>query len=133
MDEKVRHYETLNSELMRIQVDSMRMNIAQRAGNPNSTTPTSTEYLTLSNKVNEARAPIADILARRNQVAAESYRKFSVEQLIADYAKDRFDLVIDSSDMIHASPFRAPIVYQKSGEVLDITDAVIKSVSEKIK
>ncbi len=44
--------------------------------------------------------------------------------------KDRFDLVIDSSEM-HSS--RSPVLYRRSGETLDITEGIIKLFKEKTK
>jgi hypothetical protein len=50
--------------------------------------------------------------------------------LIAEYVKDRFDLVVDSSDERYS---RSAVLYRTTGEVLDITDAVIKLFKEKAK
>jgi len=43
---------------------------------------------------------------------------------------DRFDLVVDSSDE-HLS--RSAVLYRRTGEVLDLTDAIIKLFQEKPK
>jgi hypothetical protein len=45
-----------------------------------------------------AKAPLADILERRSRQASQYRGQFSTESLIAEYAKDRFDLIVDSSD-----------------------------------
>ncbi len=129
IEEKVRRYEGLNSELMRKRMESMRMGFPGRPGGYDAAL-TNSDYVELSNKVAEARAPIAEVLERRNHTAAQYRDQFSVEKLIAEYAKDRFDLVVDSSDMNFS---RSAVLYRKSGEALDITDGVIKLFTDKTK
>lgn len=129
IEEKVRRYEGLNSELMRKRMESMRMGFPGRPGGYDAAL-TNSDYVELSNKVAEARTPIADVLERRNHTAAQYRDQFSVEKLIAEYAKDRFDLVVDSSDMNFS---RSSVLYRKSGEALDITDGVIKLFTDKTK
>jgi hypothetical protein len=53
----------------------------------------------MRSRVAEARFPIEHILKRRQRQAALIRQQYSAEQLTAEYAKDRFDLVIDSSNM----------------------------------
>lgn len=129
IEEKVRRYEGLNSELMRKRMESMRMGFPGRPGGYDAGL-TNSDYVDLANKVAEARAPIADVLERRNHTAAQYRDQFSVEKLIAEYAKDRFDLVVDSSDMNFS---RSAVLYRQSGEALDITDGVIKLFTDKTK
>ena len=129
VEEKVRQYEAWQSELMRKRMESMRVSYPPGMGGYGSAI-TNSDYVALSNKVAEARAPIAAVLERRNHTAAQYRDQFAVEKLIAEYVKDRFDLVVDSSDMNFS---RTPVLYRKSGEALDITDGVIKLFNEKNK
>ena len=129
VEEKVRAYEALQSELTRKRFESMRTGNQFRPVAYDSVI-TNSDYVALSNKVAEARAPIANILERRSQTAAKFREQYAVEKLVTEYAKDRFDLVVDSSDMQFS---RSSVLYRKSGEVLDITDGVIKLLNEKTK
>ena len=126
VEEKVKAYESLQSELNRKRYEPMRMGIPPRFDVIN----TNADYILLSNKVVDARAPIAEILERRNQTATKYREQFAVEKLVAEYVGGRFDLVVDSSD---AQFSRSPVLYRKSGEALDITDGVIKLLNEKTK
>ena len=129
VEEKIRQFEALQSELMRKQMDSMRMRLPPRAFASEVSTPDK-DYEALSNRVAAAKAPIAEILDRRNRQASQYREQFSTDKLIAEYVKDRFDLVVDSSDE-HFS--RSPVLYRTTGEVLDITDGIIKLFQEKAK
>ena len=91
-------------------------------------TPTVTNLDELSKQVEAARAPIADIVERRSRQSAQYDKEFKVDQLVAEYAKDRFDLIVDASD---AQFSRSPILYRKADEVVDITDGVIKLLKQK--
>ena len=126
VEETIRTYESLQAELNRKRFEPMRMGFQPRFDSIN----TNADYILLSNKVVEARAPIAEILERRSQTATKYREQFAVEKLVAEYVKDRFDLVVDSSD---AQFSRSPVLYRKSTEVLDITDGVIKLLNEKTK
>ena len=126
VEEKVKAYESLQSELNRKRYEPMRMGIPPRFDVIN----TNADYILLSNKVVDARAPIAEILERRNQTATKYREQFAVEKLVAEYVGGRFDLVVDSSDSQFS---RSPVLYRKSGEALDITDGVIKLLNEKTK
>jgi hypothetical protein len=128
VEEKVREYERLQSELMRKQMESMRLRFPQRPGAPEPAAP-GTDIGALSNRVAEARAPIADIVDRRNRQSSQLREQFSIDKLVAEYAKERFELVVDSSDE-HFS--RSAVLYRK-GEVPDITEGVIKLFQEKTK
>ena len=127
IEEKIRHYDALQGELTRKRMDLMRPRFP--AGPRASEAPASDEDLqTLSNRVAEARAPIADIIDRRNRQAAQIREEYSVEKLVSEYARDRFDLVVDSS-MIS----RSAVLYRTDDEVLDITDGVIELFRKKTK
>ena len=93
-----------------------------------SETPAVTNLDELSKQVEAARAPIADIIERRNHQSAQYQEAFKVDQLVIEYAKDRFDLVVDSSDAQYS---RSPVLYRKADEVVDITDGVIKLLKQK--
>mgnify|MGYP000979015900 FL=1 len=129
VEEKIRAYEALQSELTRKRFEAMRTGYPPRMGAYDSVI-TNSDYVALSNKVVEARAPIANILERRSQAFAKFREQYAVEKLVAEYAKDRFELVVDSSDMQFS---RSSVLYRKSSEVLDITDGVIKLLNEKTK
>jgi hypothetical protein len=83
----------------------------------------------LSQQVDEARALVDDILQHRYQIERQYNNQYNVEELVAEYAKDRFDLVVDSSE---ASFNRSSVLYSHVGESLDITEGVIKLFKEKI-
>jgi hypothetical protein len=129
IEEKIRRYETLQAELMHKRMDAMRMRLPPRLGAPEASTP-DREYETLSNRVAEARAPIADIVDRRNREASQQRDQYSTDKLIAEYVKDRFDLVVDSSD---ESLARSAVLYRTDAEVLNITDGIIKLFKGKTK
>ena len=125
--EQVSNYEALSSELMK-----MGMSLRGFPGRPPSRYPFNTEtnkdYEALSQKVEAAKAPIADILQQRSQLYSKYYGQYKAEKLIAEYVKDRFDLVIDSGEAIYN---RSPVLYSQSGEAIDITQAVIKLFNDK--
>ena len=129
IEEKVRQYEELQSELMRKQMDATRLKLLPRRGVLEAAAPDK-DYEALSNQVAQAKAPVADIIDRRNRQASQYRDQFSIDKLIAEYAKDRFDLIVDSSDE-HLS--RSAVLYRRTGEVLDLTDAIIKLFQEKPK
>jgi hypothetical protein len=128
-EEKIRQYETLERELMNKRMATMRMSLPPRPG-VREVAPPDKDYETLSNQVAEARAPIADILERRARQSAQLNSQFTTEKLVAEYVKDRFDLVVDSSDQSFS---RSSVLYRANAEVLDITDGVIKLFQEKAK
>ena len=131
VEAKISEYEALQSELMRKQMDTMRFRASLPPGAPVSVTPfTDKEYTALTQKVADAKAPIADIIDRRSKQALQYQNQYTTEKLIAEYVKNRFDLIVDSSDehMSHSA-----VLYRSSGEVLDITDGVIKLFKESIK
>lgn len=130
IEEKVRAYEAMQSELNRRRFESMRVGGVMRPM-PYDSQITNSDYIALSNKVVEARAPIADVLERRSQTTTKLRDRYAVEKLVAEYAKDRFDLVVDSSDMSFS--LRNTVLYRKSGEALDITEGVIQLLNEKTK
>lgn len=128
-EQKIRQYEALQSQLTRKEMEARGMMLPPRAGIPDDSVPGET-YEALSNRVAAAKAPLADILERRSRQGSQYRAQFSTESLIAEYAKDRFDLVVDSSDERMS---RSAVLYRTNGEVLDITDGVIQLFKEKAK
>lgn len=133
-EQKVRAYEALLSQFLQTQFESrygsshlsarpVRVGVVPEPPKPIPSDPT------LSNQVAAAKAPIADILERRDRQAAQLRSKFTVESLISEYAKGRFDLIVDSSE----ERYRSSVLYRANPEVLDLTDAVIKLFKEKAK
>jgi hypothetical protein len=129
MEEKIRQYEVLQGQLMRKEMDMRGFRLPIRAGSPQPSVPDE-DYLVLSNRLAEAKAPIADILERRNRQESQYREQYKIDQLISEYAKDRFDLVVDSSDD-HFS--HSVVLYRTNMEVLDVTDGIIKLFKEKAK
>jgi len=129
VEQQVRQYEALQTRLMYKEMETRGFRLPQRVGATDVSVPDES-YETLSNQVAAARAPIAEILERRRLQASQYRDQFSTEKLIEEYVKDRFDLVVDSSDE-HSS--RSAVLYRASGESMDITDGVIKLFKEKVK
>jgi hypothetical protein len=128
MEEKVRQYEALNSELMRKRIDGIR-NRPPGFG-PSGATPSDPDYEALANRVAEAKGPVAEIIDRRNRQSSQFRAEFTADKLVSEYAKGRFDLVVDSSDHVFS---KSAVLYRTTGEALDVTDAVIKLFKEKAK
>ena len=126
---KVLDYEALRMELRRMGVSSPMRRMPLPPG-PGQTEPppADKEYEALSKRVTEAKAPIAAIVDRRERQAAQYREQFSIERLIAEYAKDRFDLVVDSSDDRFS---RSAVLYRTAGEVMDITEGIIALMKVK--
>jgi len=128
-EEKIRRYESLQAQLMRKQMEMRGFKLPPRAGAIDASSP-DTDFLTLSNQVAEAKAPIADVVERRSRQGAQLREQYKIDRLISEYAKDRFDLVVDSSDERFS---HSAVLYRTSGEVLDITEGVIKLFKERTK
>jgi hypothetical protein len=114
---------------MRKQMEMRGLKLPPRAGGIEASPP-DTDFLTLSNQVAEAKAPIADVVERRNRQGTQLREQYKIDRLISEYAKDRFDLVVDSSDERFS---HSAVLYRASGEVLDITEGVIKLFKERTK
>lgn len=128
-EQKVREYEALQSQLMRKEMETRGLRLAPRVGLPEVSAPDES-YEVLSNRVAAAKAQVADVVERRSRQASQYRGQFSTESLVAEYAKGRFQLVVDSSDERMS---RSAVLYRTNGEVLDITDGVIKLFREKAK
>jgi hypothetical protein len=128
-EDKIRRYESLQAQLMRKQMEMRGLKLPTRMGAIDASSP-NTDILTLSNQVAEAKAPIADVVERRSRQGAQLREQYKVDRLISEYAKDRFDLVVDSSDERFS---HSAVLYRTSGEVLDVTEGVIKLFKERTK
>ena len=84
-------------------------------------------YQAMARRVAEAKAPVAAILDRRTQVTLEYYGPEFLNRLIADYAKDRYDIVLDSTP--EKLLYRAAIETRE----IDITEAVIQFFRDREK
>lgn len=139
---QMKEYESLNDQLMRFRrpmpyTFPMRMSpvaggpFVQSTPMPSPTEDTNREaqYEALLERVGQARAAIQPTLNRRDQEAQQIRRQYTPDKLVAEYVGDRFDVVVDSS---YANSMNSPILYQKSPEVVDITDGVLKLLEEKI-
>jgi len=129
VEEKVRHYETLRIQLMHKEMEARGYTSPPRMGASENPAPDK-DYQTLSKEVAQAKAPIADILERRGKQASQYREQYSVTKLIAEYVKDRFDLIVDSSEERYS---RSGVLFRTNREVLDITDGIIKLFNEKAK
>lgn len=128
-EEKIRQYEALQAQLMHREMEARGLRLPPRVSALQ--VPVADESISsLSNRVAAAKAPIADILERRSRQASQYREQYPTDKLVAEYAKDRFDLVVDSSD---ERTSRSAVLYRTNGEVLDITDGVIKIFKEKVK
>lgn len=113
---KVADYEKLQGELMykRMQLPLARpVYPGHAAAEP---TAEDKEYEALAQKVADAKLPVADIIDRRDRLAAQYRDTFSIERIIGEYVNGRYDVVVDSSQKV---------LYRSAGEVPDITEGVI--------
>lgn len=127
--EQVRNYEKLYADQMQKRMSQHRFPGMMPNG-PVNTPESDKEYQALTEKVEAAKAPIADILERRNRLYSQINDQYKPEKLVAEYAKDRFDLVVDASEAVYN---RSAVLYSHSGEAIDITDGVIRLFQDKAK
>src|SRR5437764_10708304 len=76
-------------------------------------------YNELSEKAAEAKVPIADIIEQRDRERTQLNQKYSVEKIVAEYAKGKYDVVVESGLGSRG------VLYSASGDVVDITQGVI--------
>lgn len=88
------------------------------------------EYAALAKRVAEAKAPVVALIERRAQITGKYYGREFMEQLIAEYAKDRFDLVVNSDRI---SSYDRPLLYRTSAEAPDITEALLQFFHDREK
>lgn len=115
---KVADYDNLQAQLTQKRIQMYRsINPVRYPGSPPvESTQEEKDYDALARQVADARAPIADIINRRDKLAAQYREQYSVEHLIAEYVNGRYDIVVESN--------QKPL-YRSAAEVPDITDAVI--------
>lgn len=130
--EKLKQYEALNNEMAGMQAPrpwGVPFNRAHGYPDPSGgDTNREKQYQALMARIEQARVPIASVLERRDLQAERIRHQYTPEKLVAEYVGDRFDVVIDSRDS-----FNSPVLYQRSGEVLDITEGVLKLFEQKAK
>ena len=123
IQEKLSRYNTLQGQLM-----SMRMPMPMMVMRPGELPPEPTaeqkDYAALAKKVAEAKEPVAEIVDRRNREATQLREMYSVERLVSEYVKGRYDIVVDTDHKV---------LYRASGEVPDITEGVLKFFRDKQK
>jgi hypothetical protein len=128
---KVDAYEVLENQLnqMRIRHSELMMPpMMIRPGQaPQEPTAQQKEYNELAKRLEEAKQPVADIIDRRHRESTQLYQKYSVENIVAEYAKGKYDIVADTS-----SGGRG-LLYSSSGDILDITQSVINYFNNKEK
>jgi len=83
------------------------------------------EYQPHLDAVDQARAPVAEIVERRNRLQSET--RYPVGDLIAEYVNDRFDLVLDRSWGGQS------VLYSRAKEIPDITEGVVALLESKEK
>lgn len=90
------------------------------------------DYEALVKRVAEAKAPVAKVVERRAEITAKYHSTKFLEQLVADYVKQKehYDVVVDASN---ESSFSRPILYRTSAEVPDITAGILQFFREREK
>lgn len=121
VEETIRKYEALQSELLRKQMEARGFKMPQRMGMTDDPAA-GMDLETLSKKVADAKAPIAEILERRGRQAAEYRAQYSTDQLITEYVGNRYDLVVDTA---------GKVLFRSAGEVPDITEGILAFFKEK--
>jgi hypothetical protein len=124
IQEKLAHFNSLQGQLYRLRMPMPAM--VRRPGElPPEPTAEEKEYAALSKRVAEAKEPVAEIVDQHNREMMDIREKYSVERLLSDYVKGRYDIVVDSD--------WNKVLYRSAGEVPDITEGVIKFFREKQK
>jgi hypothetical protein len=117
---KVADYEKLRAELLYRPRPMPRPIFPGRA--PAEPSTEDKEYEALAQKLSDAKVPVADIIDRRDRLAAQYRETYSVERIIGEYVNSRYDIVIDSNQKV---------LYRSAGEVPDITEGVITYFKNK--
>ena len=97
---------------------------------PPAPTEAEKEYEALSRRVAEAKAPVAAIVERRSQLPAKYHSRGFLGKLVAGYAQDKYDLVVDSSD---DRSYDRTVLFHTIGVTPDITEGVIRFFRSKAK
>ena len=120
---RISEYESLRIQLLRIpRPPPSRILRLPDDSAPAEPSAADKEYEAISKRVAEAKAPVAAIIDRRERQAVEYRQQYSIERLVAEYVKGRYDLVVDTRDKV---------LYQTAGDVTDITDGVVALFKEK--
>lgn len=122
-ESKISEYEALRMRLLRMQMPMARPHFPYDSA-PAEPSAADKEYEAMSTRVAEAKAPVAAIVDRRERQASEYRQQYTIEGLVGEYVKDRYDLVVDVRDKV---------LYQTTGEVTDITEGVMALFKEKTK
>ena len=147
---KLAEYETLNRELMeKLQLSLLTRFVPTRTLRPlpnlsdftvppiapptNPSPPeVSTEakaYAALGERVAAAKAPVAHIVDRRLQLFAKYHGREFLEQLVSEYAKGRYDLVVEANG--RTSSERSVLYNSAAGPPVDLTEEIIKFFRER--
>jgi hypothetical protein len=127
---KVAEYEALAGQLNQMRMRNPMLFMARpiRPGQtPEEPTAAQKDYDELTKKVEEAKLPIADVIDKRARESMKLNQKYSVESIVAEYAKGKYDLVVDSGYGGRG------YLYSSSGDVVDITQSVINYFNDKQK
>lgn len=90
------------------------------------------EYEALVKRVAEAKIPVAKVIERRAEITAKYHSTKFLEQLVADYVKQKehFDVVVDASNDYSSS---RSVLYRSAAEVPDITEGILQFFHEREK
>lgn len=119
--EKLAEFDRLNEQLRKMQQNAVQTRTSGSAPVPPLTS--NPEFLELRSKVVELSNQLADVLKHRAQLQA--HLRYPLEALVAEYARGRYDLVLDNSQ---GAPY---IVLHENVEVPDITEAIIRLLKQK--
>ncbi|MDB6057466.1 MAG: hypothetical protein JWO95_1310 [Verrucomicrobiales bacterium] len=128
IEEKIRAYQSLQMEFTMKYMHLRSIPMRPVFGAPPKPEPKDPEYDAMAKRVADAKAPIAAILDKRNNVMTKFRDQYSVEKLVSEYSKGRFDLVVDAG----YRGTRDTVLFHTNGEVLDITLAVIDLFEKKV-
>ena len=81
------------------------------------------EYEALSRRAAAAKGPVAAIVERRSQWAAKYHGREFLGKLVADYAQDKYDVVVDSSE---DRSYDRTVLFHTISVTPDITEGVIR-------
>jgi hypothetical protein len=128
---KIATYQALVAQLtqMRMSHPSLMMpRPMMRPGQaPEEPTAEQKAYNELSEKAAAAKIPIAEIIDQRSRESTQLSQKYSVENIVAEYAKGKYDVVVESGLGSRG------VLYAASGDVVDITQSVISYFKDKQK
>ncbi|MGZ4963328.1 MAG: hypothetical protein ACXWBP_10335 [Limisphaerales bacterium] len=127
MEQQLRRYDSLRMQLT-LKEARRGIPLRQPRGTATAPEPKDEEYETLAKQVEQAKAPIAGVLARRDQLMAKYHDVYTTEKLVSEYAKGRFELVVDSG----WGGSKTSVLFSAGGEVLDITAGVLESFDTKV-